>query len=366
MLTSHPFGSVFTLVTYAINDSLRSMIFLPELLKAYRSAARLHAIAQEHSPEVLSKVPLKRRLDLQYRLCGSQDDGANKRAVEFDGSESDYMDLSGEYSTLDTIIPAQLQALGRIEFKGVHFAYPARSTAKVLDNFSLSVNPGESVAIVGESGSGKSSCVGLLEKFYDFQSGRITLDGFDLRMLDSQWVRSQIRLVSQDTTLLSYTIADNIRYGDNDNRHLSLQQVQEAAQAASIHDFVMSLPLNYDTELSSSSLGPLSGGQRQRIAIARALVQRSAPILILDEATSALDNCSEAAVQEAILKASRGRTTIIVAHRLATVKHADKIVVMKDGRVVESGRHEELVQQTDGYYRKLWLKQQSAVCQNDD
>lgn len=357
---------MFALVTYAINDSLRSMIFLPELLKAYRSASRLFSIAQEHSPEVLCKIPLKQRLDLQYRLCsGTSQEGGRGEVIKFDGSESDYMDLSGEYSTLDTIIPAQMQASGRIEFKGVSFAYPSRSSAKVLDDFSLSVSPGESVAIVGASGSGKSSCVGLLEKFYDFQSGRITLDGFDLRMLDSQWVRSQIRLVSQDTTLLSYTIADNIRYGDN-NRQVSMQHVQEAAKAANIHDFIMSLPLNYNTELSSSSLGPLSGGQRQRIAIARALVQCSAPILVLDEATSALDNCSESIVQEAIMRACRDRTTIMVAHRLATIKHADKIVVMKDGQIVESGRHEELIQQTDGYYYKLWLKQQSAVCEYND
>lgn len=263
-------------------------------------------------------------------------------------------------SRLNSLVPQQ-RARGRIEFRNVEFAYPNRPSALVLDGFSLSVAPGESVALVGGSGSGKSTCVAILEKFYDFHAGRVTLDGHDLRLVDCNWARSQMGLVSQEPTLLSYTIGDNIRYGDN-SRFVSMEEVVEAARTANIHDFIMSLPDQYDTELSTSaySSSQLSGGQRQRIAIARALI-RNAPILIFDEATSALDSRNESVVQDALNKARRGRTNLTIAHRLATIKDADKIAVLRDGKLIEVGKHEELMLNPKGFYRRLWDRQEGNL-----
>lgn len=263
-------------------------------------------------------------------------------------------------SRLNSLIP-RYQSRGRIDFSDVEFAYPNRPSALVLDGFSLSVAPGESVALVGGSGCGKSTCVSILEKFYDYHGGKVTVDGYDLRLVDPNWVRSQIGLVSQEPTLLSYTIGDNIRYGDN-SRFVSMDEVVEAARTANIHDFIMSLPDRYDTELSTSaySSSQLSGGQRQRIAIARALV-RNAPILIFDEATSALDPSNEAIVQDALNKARKGRTSLTIAHRLSTIKDADKIVVLNEGKVVEIGKHDELIKRPNGHYKNLWEKHEGGV-----
>lgn len=259
-------------------------------------------------------------------------------------------------SRMDSLVPGK-RARGQISFEQVEFAYPSRPNAQVLDRLSLSVEPGQSVALVGGSGSGKSTCTALLEKFYHYHAGQVTFDGLDLRLLEPNWLRSQIGLVGQEPALLSYTIADNIRYGDN-SRHVSLQEVIEAAKTANIHEFIMSLPDQYDTELSSSaySSSQLSGGQRQRIAIARALV-RKAPILIFDEATSALDSRNESIVQDALNKARRGRTSLTIAHRLSSIRDSDKIFVLAEGRVVESGTHEQLMRLADGHYRRLWAKQ---------
>lgn len=252
---------------------------------------------------------------------------------------------------------------GRIDFRDVEFAYPNRPSALVLDGFTLSVEPGESVALVGGSGSGKSTCVSILEKFYDYHAGNITLDGHDLRLVECNWVRSQIGLVSQEPTLLSYTIGDNIRYGDN-SRFVSMDEVVDAARTANIHDFIMSLPDQYDTELSSTSYSSsqLSGGQRQRIAIARALIG-NAPILIFDEATSALDTRNESVVQDALNKARKGRTSVTIAHRLATIRDADKIAVMKEGKVVEIGTHDDLLKIENGHYKNLWERQEGSLNQ---
>lgn len=266
--------------------------------------------------------------------------------------------MARQVSLQNSLVPKGA-ARGRLEFRAVQFAYPTRPNQLVLDAMTLSVAPGECVGLVGSSGSGKSSIVNLLEKFYDYHAGSITIDGNDLRLVDSGWIRAQIGLVSQEPTLFSCSIADNIRYGDN-SRYVPFEQIVDAAKAANIHDFIMSLPDQYETQLSGTG-SQLSGGQRQRIAIARALVRR-APIVILDEATSALDTQNESAVQEALKQMRRGRTFIVVAHRLASIKDADKIVVLREGRVVEQGTHHDLMRLPSGFYRSLWLRQESQSC----
>jgi ATP-binding cassette subfamily B (MDR/TAP) protein 1 len=217
---------------------------------------------------------------------------------------------------------------GRIAFDKVHFNYPSRSKVKILQGISLKVDPGQTVALVGASGCGKSTCIQLLQRFYDPLEGRITIDGHDVKNLNLGWLREQIGIVSQEPCLFGVTIGENIRYGRDG---VTQEEVENAAKEANAHDFIMRLPLRYETKVGERGT-QLSGGQKQRIAIARALV-RNPKILLLDEATSALDTRSESVVQTALEKASRGRTTIIVAHRLSTIRNADRILVLKAGIV---------------------------------
>jgi len=230
-------------------------------------------------------------------------------------------------------VPAQ----GAVSFRDVRFTYPGRADA-ALNGFTLDVRPGERVALVGPSGAGKSTVLRLLLRFYDPASGSIAIDGVDLRDADPREVRARMALVAQDTPLFSGSAADNIAFGRAD---ADAQAVRDAALAAQAEGFLSALPQGFDTAVGERAK-TLSGGQRQRLAIARALVRRS-PILLLDEATSALDAENERLVQKALLEAMEGRTTLVIAHRLATVLEADRIVVMEDGRVVEEGRHAELI-----------------------
>lgn len=236
---------------------------------------------------------------------------------------------------------------GEIAFEDIHFAYPARPGTSALNGVDLVVKPGETVALVGSSGAGKSTMLQLLLRFYDPQQGRITLDGTDLRQMARDDFRQALALVPQDPVIFAASARDNIRFG---RPGAPDAEVEAAARAAAAHDFLTALPEGYDTFLGERGV-MLSGGQKQRIAIARAIL-RDAPVLLLDEATSALDAESERAVQQAVAHLSQGRTVLVVAHRLATVKQADRIVVFDGGRIVASGRHDELVAQ-GGLYARL-------------
>jgi subfamily B ATP-binding cassette protein MsbA len=239
---------------------------------------------------------------------------------------------------------------GRVEFEAVSFGYGDRG-GLVLERIDLVAEPGESIALVGPSGAGKSTLVALLPRFYEPLSGRITIDGRDLRGMELPELRSLLAMVPQETHLFSGTVAENIRYG---RPAAGDREVVEAARAANAHDFVSEFPDGYDTVVGERGV-KLSGGQRQRLAIARALL-RDPRILILDEATSALDSESESLVQAALARLMAGRTTFVIAHRLATVLSADRIVVLDRGRIVEQGNHAALLAQA-GLYRELYRRQ---------
>mmetsp|Transcript_42751 Transcript_42751/g.122311 ORF Transcript_42751/g.122311 Transcript_42751/m.122311 type:complete len:410 (+) Transcript_42751:258-1487(+) len=238
-----------------------------------------------------------------------------------------------------------------LEFDCVHFRYPNRSEEEVLKGVSLSLTPGSVVALVGQSGSGKSTIGWLAQRFYDCEHGTVRVDGRDVRALDPRQLRRQIAYVEQEPALFSGTIRDNIRYG---RPCATDAEVAQAAEAALVDDFAKSLPRGLDTEVGDAGTS-LSGGQKQRVAIARALL-KDPRLLILDEATSALDSDSERRVQQALQRLMQGRTTLIIAHRLSTVRSADRIVVLEQGEVREVGTHAELLSRS-GLYAKFVRQQ---------
>ncbi|KAK1409772.1 hypothetical protein QVD17_36301 [Tagetes erecta] len=245
---------------------------------------------------------------------------------------------------------------GLVELKNVHFSYPSRADVKILNNFSLSVPAGKTIALVGSSGSGKSTVVSLIERFYDPTSGQVMLDGYDIKGLKLKWLRQQIGLVSQEPALFATTIQENILLGRPD---ASMVEIEEAARVSNAHSFIIKLPDAYDTQVGERGL-QLSGGQKQRIAIARAMLKNPA-ILLLDEATSALDSESEKLVQEALDRFMIGRTTLVIAHRLSTIRKADLVVVLQQGSVLEMGTHDELFAKGEnGVYAKLIKMQEIA------
>ncbi|MBB3712257.1 ATP-binding cassette subfamily B protein [Limimaricola variabilis] len=265
--------------------------------------------------------------------------GATERLVEL---------LHAEDSLREPKDPLPVPAArGEIMFEDVSFSYPSRPDTSALDHVSVAIRPGETVALVGPSGAGKTTMIQLLLRFWDPASGRITLDGVDLRDMARPDFRRRMALVPQDPVIFADTARENIRFGRPDATD---EEVEAAARAAAAHEFLVALPQGYDSQVGERGV-MLSGGQKQRIAIARAIL-RDAPVLLLDEATSALDAESERLVQHAVDRLAQGRTTLIVAHRLATVKKADRILVFEDGRIVAQGSHDDLVAE-GGLYARL-------------
>ncbi len=264
--------------------------------------------------------------------------------------------IRGPHDGAATPVPARAGAAvaAALSFDAVSFCYPSRPAEPALADLDFRVAPGETVALVGPSGSGKTTVFALLLRFYDPQSGTVRIDGTDLRAFQPEDLRQRIGLVSQDSVVFSADVLENIRYGRLD---ASDEEVRAAARAANVEEFVERLPQGYRTHVGERGVR-LSGGQRQRIAIARALL-KNPPLLLLDEATSALDAASEQAVQLALERAMHGRTTLVIAHRLATITGADRILVLDRGRLVESGTHAALVAQ-GGLYARLAAMQFSA------
>jgi ATP-binding cassette subfamily B (MDR/TAP) protein 1 len=298
---------VASLLLFGVLGSAQALTILPEFGKANSSAIALL--------KVISRKP----------------------AIRFSGG-----------TTMDRLI-------GNIEFKNVDFAYPTRPDTRVLKDFSLSVTSGQNVALVGPSGSGKSTIVGLLERFYEPESGQVLIDGVDIKDIDPQWLHRHIGIVTQEPTLFATSIKNNITYAVSQYGPVSDEEIIKAAKDANAHDFIINLPNGYNTMLGERGVS-LSGGQKQRVAIARAMIQNPS-VLLLDEATSALDTESESLVQDALSRLMEGRTSIVIAHRLSTVQNSDVIVVMAQGKIVEMGKHSDLVTIPNGVYAKLATKQ---------
>ncbi|XP_069915959.1 phosphatidylcholine translocator ABCB4 isoform X1 [Oryctolagus cuniculus] len=250
---------------------------------------------------------------------------------------------------------------GNLEFNDVHFSYPSRANVKILKGLNLKVRSGQTVALVGSSGCGKSTTVQLMQRLYDPTEGTINIDGQDIRTLNVRYLREIIGVVSQEPVLFSTTIAENIRYGRG---NVTMDEIKQAVKEANAYEFIMKLPQKFDTLVGERG-AQLSGGQKQRIAIARALV-RNPKILLLDEATSALDTESEAEVQAALDKAREGRTTIVIAHRLSTVRNADVIAGLEDGVVVEQGSHSELMKKEGVYFKLVTMQTSGSQIQSEE
>ena len=250
------------------------------------------------------------------------------------------------------------RAKGEVIYDHVHFGY--KNSGKIIDGINIHVKPGESVALVGPSGSGKSTLMALLQRFYDPDEGIISLDGYDLREIKQKSLRTNIGVVLQDALLFNDSVRTNIAYG---RPEATQEEIEDAAKAANAHEFILNLENGYETVVGERG-SRLSVGERQRVAIARALL-KDPPILVLDEATSALDAEVEALVQEALERLIQGRTTFIIAHRLSTVVNAERILVLKRGKIIEEGSHHTLMQQ-DGYYASLVQKQTQGLIPSDD
>ncbi len=292
--------------------------------------------------------PIGRYMQLNNRIQGAM--GAAERVFEFLDTVPEIQDKEGAIA----LPPVK----GQVQFQNVHFAY--EEDTEVLTDISLDVSPGEMIAIVGPSGSGKTTLVNLIPRFFDPTSGRILVDGHDLRDIKTESLRLQVSVVFQDSFLFATTVRENIRFGE---RTATDEEVFAAARAANIHEFISQLPQGYDTEAGERGV-MLSGGQKQRLSIARTIM-RNPRILILDEATSSLDSESEMLVKEALEKLMKGRTSFVIAHRLSTVLKANRIVVLDNGRIAEVGSHEDLLAQ-GGIYKKLYEVQLGGMVQDTE
>ncbi len=294
-----------------------------------------------------------RFFELMYRFRGI--------AKNFIDLEKYFELLDNEIIVKDPIRPKKFKSIeGKIEFKNLSFSYPDNDL-KVLDRVDLEIEPGQSVAFVGKSGAGKTTIVKLLLRFYDLKGGQILLDGTDISEMTKSHLRSFLAVVPQEPVLFNNTIGFNIGYG---RKNVTQKEIEEAARMANLHDFIVSLPERYETQVGERGI-KLSGGQKQRLAIARALIVEP-KVIIFDEATSNLDSESEKLVQEALWKTAKDRTMLIIAHRFSTIRNADKIVVMDEGRVAEIGTHAQLIKQKGGLYRKLWNLQAKGKLETDE
>ena len=290
------------------------------------------------------EVPIENSgIDGGVKISGETNDSKIEHVIFRDKNLGTANEASGSGKT------ERVKISGNVKFEDVHFSYDEGQ--EVLSGINLDVKAGEKIAIVGPTGAGKSTIADLIPRFYEPNSGRILIDGIDVRDYPLKELRRQIGIVPQECVLMKGTIAFNIAYGLKD---YDMNKIIEAAEIADIKDFIESLPEKYNAEIGERGV-TLSGGQRQRIAIARAVI-RDPKILILDEATSSLDIAVERQVQKALNQAMNGRTSFIIAHRLTTVREADKILVLKDGKFIQSGTHEELLQ-AGGFYADLYRMQ---------
>jgi len=320
------FGALVVVVWYGVYLSINDMLSIGELISfvlySVFVGASIGGIAELYA-------------QIQKSI------GATERLVEILDEKPEHVDISGNFIS-------QKKIEGRVAFENVAFTYPSRKELEVLKNVSFKAGKGETIAIVGPSGSGKSTIVSLLLKFYEPDNGRIMVDEKDSREYGLTDLRNQMAMVPQDVLLFGGSIKENIAYG---KPGATMEEIINAAKQANAHSFIESFPERYETLVGERGV-KLSGGQRQRVAIARAVLKNPS-ILILDEATSSLDSESERLVQEALDKLMVGRTSFVIAHRLATIRKADRIVVIDKGIVVESGTHEQLIAYESGLYRSL-------------